>query len=824
MPVPVYLTNRLLARYPLSEHLPYRTYDEERQLFGLQDGRLGAVWSCDPIAGLSDAFMAKLTNLFELDLPPGSTIQMSFHASPVVEAWLEAYEALRRQASPTLQQLARRVADFFRQRQARLIPSLNLPLRDCTCYISVTIPLAGEHKHGLRLKDLADAVAGIEQLLLSCGLGVTRLNPTQLLQLLHTLLNPSHPRDQAPTTYNPLIPLAEQAIRYDTVTRLTPRWIELDGQYVKSLSIQQFPEQWHGSRNRDLIGGLIRYLDQITAPFWLTLNTVRLDYQQTQSLIRKKHLLLTNQSYGSLLNVVPILRRKKEHFDAIMNALTDGRQPIGAYMHMLVWCPTVEAAERQTQTIRALYRSLDWLVQEDHYVGLPLLLNALPMGLSNDVPLLRDKLRRLKTLHTGCVPHLAPLAGDWKGLGRMVVPLVGRSGQIMRFDPFANPSGNYSICVAAQSGSGKSFFANELIRSYLGLGGRVWMIDAGKSYIKLCEQVDGQYIQFTKHGHQLCLNPFHYVVERDEDEIAMLKAIFAQMASPSRPLTDLELSWMEQAITQALAEHGTAATPTDVANLLLRSGDRRQHDLGTMLFPYTVDGSHGRLFHQDPTAGEDRTIRFDKSFVILELDGLDTMLELRSVVLLQLLFAIQSAMYSGSRGQPKICAMDEAWDLLSQGGNVAAFFEKAVRRVRKYGGAILTITQGINDYYDKMGLTGAALIENSDFVVLLRQKPESLETIRQRGRLQLSDYEYQLLNTIHLSKNEYSELFLYTPVGRGIARLVTDRYTQLYFTTNPEELSRIAAYTAQGLSTEEAICAVLRDEEAAQGANGHATS
>lgn len=817
MPVPVTLTNRLLRRYPLSEYLIYRAYDPEHQLYWLADGRCGTVFACDPLLGLGEQSLSKLTNLFEMDLPAGSTIQVALHASPVIDSWLSAYTGLRKTADPLLQRLAERTTSFYRERRKALMPSSGLPPRDVTCYISVTMPLAGEQPNGVSAAYIQEKCAGIGQLLKSIGLYGERLSPVGLLRLLHQLLNPSHRLDEAPTTYDPLRTLADQAIRYDTVTRLHPQYLEIDGRFIKSLSVQQFPEQWHGGRNRELIGSLTRIFDQITVPFWLNLNTVRLDGSSTLSGIRKKHLLITNQSFGGLMNVVPQLKRKKEHYDAMVSALADGRQPIGLFMQMLLWCESPELVEKQTQAVQALYRGLDWLIQQDQYIGLPMLLSALPMGLSNDVVAMRDKIRRLKTVHTGVVPHLCPVVGDWKGVGRPVVLLASRSGQLMNLDVFSNPSGNYNICVAAKSGSGKSFFANELIRSYLGLGARIWMIDAGNSYKKLCEQVRGQYIEFGRRHHEFCLNPIASVVERDTDEMAMLKAIFAQMASPSRPLDDLQMAWMEQALNRVLDAQGKEGTPTDVAKVLLESEDGRQRDLGQMLYPYTAKGNYGRLFNRAAlTPEEDRDLSFDNPFVVLELDGLDTMPEVRSVILLELLFSIQGAMYTEAKDRPKICGMDEAWDLLSQGGNTATFFDKSVRRVRKYGGSILTITQGVNDYYDKMGETGRSLLENSDFVVLLQQKAESVEAIKEKKRLILSDYEFGLINGLHKMEGEYSELYIYTPIGRSIARLVTDRYTQLYYSTTPTELSRIATLQEGGLSTEEAIVRMIDEEQRAR--------
>jgi conjugal transfer ATP-binding protein TraC len=232
------------------------------------------------------------------------------------------------------------------------------------------------------------------------------------------------------------------------------------------------------------------------------------------------------------------------------------------------------------------------------------------------------------------------------------------------------------------------------------------------------------------------------------------------------------------------------ATPTDVMRVLSEMPDPqgRTRDIAHMLMPFCDGGNYGKMFNGK------NNVDFNNPFVVLELDGLDQLPNLRSVILLQLIMNIQSAMYMGDRGQRKILGIDEAWDLLAQRGsdvsNVSAFFNKAVRRVRKYNGSVLPITQGVNDFYDVMGSTGKALMENSDFVILLMQKPESLQALKSNGRLILSEYEFSLLRSVHRGDG-YSELMFLGPTGRGIGRLTVPRETQLTYTTEANEVKRL---------------------------------
>jgi conjugal transfer ATP-binding protein TraC len=136
---------------------------------------------------------------------------------------------------------------------------------------------------------------------------------------------------------------------------------------------------------------------------------------------------------------------------------------------------------------------------------------------------------------------MMPIIGEWTGTppiqgqrnSKPVLTLFGRKGQSMAVDIFANPSGNYNGIVVGTSGSGKSFFLNELTFRMLATGGRVWIIDVGRSYEKLASMLGGQFIEFSD-ASNISLNPFSLIEDIDRD-MEMLKPLMAQMISPSRP-------------------------------------------------------------------------------------------------------------------------------------------------------------------------------------------------------------------------------------------------------------------------------------------------
>ena len=353
----------------------------------------------------------------------------------------------------------------------------------------------------------------------------------------------------------------------------------------------------------------------------------------------------------------------------------------------------------------------------------------------------------------------------------------------------------------ASSGAGKSFFINELIISYLGLGAKVWIIDVCRSYEKLCSFLGGDFLVFDTQS-SINVNPFTSVVDINE-EMPMIKSILSQMAS-NTPLDDLSQSYMEEAIKECFALKGTSTTVTDIASYLTAKPDSRQVDLGMKLYPYTAGGSYAAFFEGDSTFAPRAW------FVCLELEELKSKKDLQEVVLLSLVYKIQQDMMN--RGDNKLVIIDEAWDLLT-GGNTSQFMETGYRRFRKYGGACLSITQSINDFYKIPA--GIAIVENSDYLFLRRQRPESIEALRQTQKISLSEGMYELLKSVHTDTGNYSEIFLYTPDGIAIGRLVVDRFTQLLYTSKADEYMALKKMTDAGMSIKDAILEQIRRETAA---------
>ncbi|MNV62167.1 hypothetical protein D3C71_1547030 [compost metagenome] len=57
----------------------------------------------------------------------------------------------------------------------------------------------------------------------------------------------------------------------------------------------------------------------------------------------------------------------------------------------------------------------------------------------------------------------------------------------------------------------------------------------------------------------------------------------------------------------------------------------------------------------------------------------------------------------------------------------------------------------------------------------------------------------------------YSEIFILSNSGSGIARLFVDKFSLLLYSTNPDDVNAIAVKKSQGMETAAAIQAVMHD-------------
>jgi conjugal transfer ATP-binding protein TraC len=769
-------------------------YDPDHQLFLLADASIGFGFICRPLTGADPSVSARVNVLLNQDWPTETLLQVSLWTSPDIEESLAIMQTRRLKQQKTIYKAMTQASiDFLRQGTGKPPESVSgARLRRSQVIVTVKLPIVNPRPSENELVRASELQRATQQSLTTIGLNPDVLDADHYVRVLNTVLNWNDDagwKDRVVPECDPTQLIRDQLLDYDNALETDEKGVWLGPKRVKTLSAKRTPDHFYFGSAKSYLGDILSGTRGIRQNALISLTLHYPDAESTRARQEGVRQFITNQVNTPIARFLPALIQRKHNFDVLFDAYGDGDRPIRSYFGLVLFCDDGEESAAISNA-RVYFRELGFQLLEDKYFCLPFFLNCLPFGAERAaIP----DLKRYRTLATRHAIPLLPLFGDWAGTGTPTLNFVSRNGEHMAVSLF-DTTGNYNLCIAAESGKGKSFLTNEIIVSYLTEGAQIWTIDVGRSYENLCEVLEGDFVKFT-HGSGICMNPFE-IVQNFEEEADMLAGLVSQMAAPTEKLSDFQTAGLKRVLKNLWTEKAQAMSVDDIAAILCREDDQRLRDVGEQLFPFTSRGEYGRYFNGRNNA------RFSNDFTVLELEELKGRKHLQQVVLLQLIYQIQQEMYLGERNRPKIVIIDEAWDLLTE-GDVAKFMEHGYRRFRKYGGAAVTITQSVNDLY--RNAAGRAIVENSANMYLLGQKAEVIEGMKQDRRLPLSDGGYELLKTVHTLPGAYSEIFFLTEMGSGIGRLIVDPFKRLLFSTKPEDVQALKQLRRQGLSLGDAI-------------------
>lgn len=779
-------------------------YSEDDHLFINSDRTIGFMFDCSPLAGHDERAADRMNVLLNNDWPTDTVVQFILYASPNIYPELTRVRAARVGVKDSL--LNRTVenrAKFFENGTLSPIESsTNLKVRNIRLYVTGKIPIASQVPTDKELNRARNLYTSFNKALETVGLQPRECDNHAYVRIMSSFVNHGETaswRSGNQPKADEDKPLREQILDYDKKIAVKKDGLIIGDSHVKTLSFKRFPDAVFFGSAASYLGDISTGARGMRENVIISVTLQFPDAQKTKGSLETKRQWAVNQAYGPMLRFVPALAVKKNGFDVLYEALEEGDRPIRVYMGLTIFSKSEEEAISAVSNARSYWGEMGYQAMEDKFFCLPFFLHSLPFG--TDRRTIKD-LFRFKTMATRHAIPLLPLYADWSGTGSPIMNFVSRNGQLMNVSLFDSGS-NYNACIAAQSGSGKSFLTNEIISSYLSVGGKCWVIDVGYSYKKLSETFEGDFIQFHTES-TICLNPFQLVKNYDEEADTLISLIGA-MAAPTEKLTDLQVAEMRRILNELWEQHEKKLTVDHVAEACIQSDDSRIVDLGKQLYPFTKKGEYGKYFNGD------NNVTFQNRFSVLELEELKSRKHLQQVVLLQLIYQIQQDMYLGERDRPKIVIIDEAWDMLANGGDaVRSFIEHGYRRFRKYGGCAITITQSVNDLYGSP--TGRAIAENSANMYLLGQKAEAINQLKGEGRLPLSDGAYELLKSVHTVPGAYSEIFFITEMGMGIGRLIVDKFRGLLYSTKAEDVNAIKRKMEDfDLPIDKAIEAVLED-------------
>ncbi len=795
--------NRFQAAFDyaaLNQILHYETYDPDTRVFHNKNSQ-GFVLESTVLTGAGEESANIFTSILSDVLPKKTDLQILFLGSDKIGHALDHFERERAGSGEIYEWIAKKRTDFLKKGVHQSLISQGIfVLRNFRLFFSVSIPAKKDQDLTKELIKLRDDLSSSLQ---SINMETRVLDAKDLKNLVHHILHCSsnvYPSDEK---WNPYDSLAMQMVDPEYAMRVYKNGLIVENDEeifdVRSLTVKDYPETVALWEMEDAIGQLYNTSLQIPCPFLISLS-IRQRHSEISSLSTTIKAINTEQSAKSNQSTLSrLLPKKYKELQHVQDRLDQGDRLVHTHFQIILFSQQQEAdfAERK---IRDLYRSNGWELKKSAYLQLQSLLAALPMRMSEGMYEDMKLFGRLKTITAFNAANIAPLLAEWHGTRTPTLILPGRRGQIATFSPFDNQTGNYNILVAAASGKGKTTFGQEYLFGLRGSGNKVWVIDIGHSYEKLCKLLGGTFVEF-KPEIDICINPFTHISNFDE-ALELLKPLLAAMARPTSRVSDEENVYLEKAIKEAWVLKGNDATITTIAEWLNSHDSPVCQNLALLLYSYTQEGMYGRYFEGQSN------IDLSNDFVVLELQDLNNKKDLRRIVMMVLMFQINQVMYLGERTIKKTLILDEFWQHFDgQSDGMSEFINTFARTVRRHTGSLVSIAQSINDYFKNN--TTIAVFENSDHKIVLGQSEEAIDQLKKNERFTLNPMSERLFKSLRKT-DEYSECIIKSPTGLSVHRIILDPYSRILYSSKGEEFDAVKSLQAQGHSLRDAIDMVAR--------------
>ncbi|MBI4140895.1 DUF87 domain-containing protein, partial [Candidatus Woesearchaeota archaeon] len=363
--------------------------------------------------------------------------------------------------------------------------------------------------------------------------------------------------------------------------------------------------------------------------------------------------------------------------------------------------------------------------------------------------------------------------GVFLGLNKNKLPIIK--------DIFSLANANGAIL--ATSGSGKSYAAKLIIARYLMNGTKIIVIDPQCEYIKLTEKYGGSVITISRESKTI-INPMdllgHSYAEKRLTLIDLFSIMFGGLSEIQKAILDraISITYDKRGFTQQLYADKTPPTIEDLYNELERmSKESSVYEKTTYIallnrLRMYVDGVFSFLNKQTE-------LKINNNFVTFNIGQMPK--QVKPVMMFLILDYVYSVMKQDN--QRKLLVIDEAWTLLQNTGEEGYVFE-VVKTCRKFNLGLLLITQDVADLLNSKA--GRAVLANSSYTILLRQKPAIIDTITDVFHLSFAEKEQLLTANVGegliMMENDHQEI-----------KIIASPEEHNLITTNPDELIALQA-------------------------------
>ena len=318
------------------------------------------------------------------------------------------------------------------------------------------------------------------------------------------------------------------------------------------------------------------------------------------------------------------------------------------------------------------------------------------------------------------------------------------TGSLVIFDRFAHKLPNANSIILATSGAGKSFATKLEILRYLMLGREVIVIDPENEYKQMCEKVGGTYLNISINA-PYHINPFDLPPKLEDVEYSEGDLLRSQILSLIWLIS--VLIWWVDAAEEAILDKAIQATyslkeitfedsdytgksiptMTDLLHVLewMNGGD-----LMALKLSKYVTWTFANLFNNETN------VNLENNLTVFSIRDIEDALKTPAM------YNVLNYIWTKVRAKkkPRLLVIDEAW-IMMQSKVAGNFLYQLVKRARKFGLGVTTITQDVEDFLRSE--YGKPIVSNASLQLLLRQSTSSIAALEKT--FWLSEAEKQLL-------------------------------------------------------------------------------
>ena len=830
-------------------------------LYRMGDGRFGCIFEITPPPYLSEAVENNIISVLSLIVKDDTIVYINGFGSTNIQNHIESYTENHRIDKKINLKNPQMLEDFVENKtnylnrwrdESIMGKDSDLRVRDIRNTISILFPYDMDQ---VLLEEQYFQILGVLK-----SMGGRKLPANEFIPLIEEFINPE--RGKYPVSNDSMSKINVQltkgaAVRLDDDSGIM-YFGEKESWKAKVLTTDKYPPSvdLFTMQNAffDVMGNDIQ--SNIPGPFMATL-TIRfnkIEKRRKEALSKARHNYKHTASLGvKLEKIFPDIKTLKDESAAVIDWITQaGEIPLDAKYDIIIWEKEISKLNLSVGALKKSFEQIPgrWILKEESFsqIAFQIFLQSIPLNYSQ---MFQDNIKKMDMTFKANNAQISPLINGFGGIIRKHPThlYIDRLGKIVPIDYFASIE-NYNVVIIGPQGSGKSVFSNDFQYNGLTAGWDIRMIDFGRTYERMSNDIGGEFLEFVSNNEK-CLNFFTYIntktiiihnEEREvihEDEFETIIPVVGLMmgvqlrdiqgqkeTQKDKMILTVMASYVKRAVEMAFKIDQKGAGMKQVRESLISFRDELSetkekieknlphinllNDMIVALENYALPrGLYYKYYNGT------NNVNITAKHFIAELDDIADSPVMPVIVMGLLQRMAQEAFigYLKDKKTSRVIGVDEAWRVLDK-PIFASFLEDFARRIRKYNGITLIITQRVGDFYKHENSAAQTIYETASFKVFLPQGSEAIDIAIAKKHLVLNRFQTELMRSLKKKTPHYNEFMIKygDAVFIGLLKLNPDDYWT--FTSNPRDRAMIDdVINSKNYSLSDAVWYMARKSE-----------